>query len=79
MAENTTKNESKKKNTILADEDDDDEEEDPFYTRIDQSGCSKYHYALQVVLCPSFLSGTDWLSLSARALVPCLTKPAYEL
>ena len=51
MADDTTKNESKKKDTIIADEED-EEEEDPFYTRIDKSGCSKYHYALQVVLYP---------------------------
>ena len=29
-------------------EDVDDEEEDPFEKRIDDSGCAKYHFALQV-------------------------------
>ena len=28
---------------------DNEDEEDPFETRIGDSGCSKYHYALQVL------------------------------
>lgn len=27
----------------------DGEEEDPYDTRIEKSGCAKYHYALQVI------------------------------
>ena len=34
----------KEESSVKAEE---EEEEDPFYTIIEKSGCSKYHYALQ--------------------------------
>ena len=48
MDKTQTKNETEK------DEGDKEEEEDPFNTRIENSGCSKYHYALQVLPYSSF-------------------------
>ena len=36
--------------------DEDEEEEDPFYTIIENSGCSKYHYALQ----DCYIEKKDW-------------------
>lgn len=36
--------------------DKDDEEEDPFYTIIENSGCAKYHYALQ----DCYIEKKDW-------------------
>ena len=48
MATETSSN----KNVENIDQEDDDEEEvDPFEQRIDNSGCSKFHYALQVCMC----------------------------
>lgn len=35
---------------------DKDDEEDPFYTIIENSGCAKYHYALQ----DCYIEKKDW-------------------
>ena len=41
-------------------DDDEDEEEDLFYKRIDNSGCAKQHYELQVCFFIFTLKGTDF-------------------
>ena len=46
MSEEKQKTEEEKQETKH--DDDEDEEEDLFYKRIDNSGCAKQHYELQV-------------------------------
>lgn len=52
-------------------EEEEDEEEDLFQTRIDNSGCSKYHYALQVL---HFVYGIPETCLDTQFRDPSITK-----
>ena len=49
MAEKNKSSSSTKNEQAEERKDDEEEEEDPFEIRIENSGCSKYHYALQVL------------------------------